>query len=71
MSDWNNMKKSRMIVKAKVWYYFVAMRLMPVNTKFEVLKKRVVLMHAIITNQTIDVGYMINQEMYGMKAKRT
>lgn len=67
LSDWKYIDKSTQTVEAKVWYYFVAARLVPVNVNSEVLKRCAFLTYAIMTNK--DVGYVINQEFYTMIAK--
>lgn len=59
-----------MTVEVRVWYYFVAVRLMLVNANSEVLKKCALLTNAIMTNKTVDVGLVINKKFYSIIALR-
>ena len=50
---------------AKLWYYFVAARLMPTVTNSEVRKKRAFLTYAIMKGIKVDVGRIIYREIRG------
>lgn len=60
-----------MKIEARVWYYFVYARLIPVMINSEVVRKQAFLTYVILANRNVDVSKVSNQEIHEMIAKRT
>ena len=69
--DWRRIDREKLTPATKVWYYFVAARLMPTVTNSQVRKERALLTYAIMRGVRIDVGRVIHQEiMAALETKR-
>ena len=60
---WTHIKKKDLTRNAKLFYYFVAARLMPTVVNSEVQRSRAILTYAILRGLTVDVGRVINSDM--------
>ena len=60
---WRHLKREVLTAQAKVWYYFVAARLMPTVTNSEVRRERAYLTYALFRGIRVDVGQLIYSEM--------